>query len=296
MSDQHFIYEKDGAVARLILNRPKKHNALSFAMFDELVEGLHRAEDDDDVKVIVLKGNGPSFCSGHDLSEVGFVYGFSEGRKEEERRQRPNQRVRLQFDRKLLEKYMAFQYSMKPVIAQVQGHCIGAGFFLVELVDLAICADTASFSHAEQRLMGGGRSLILNAQILAYGPKRARELLLLGRQLDGKEAQEFGVVNRSVPEEELESAVNDWVEGILRHPKDGLVIGKAFQQLTLESLGYTGQIWRGYIGHSLNTNIRFEEDEYNFFRERREGGVGRAAHGRDEFFEDGSPEAGGATS
>lgn len=284
MSEDTLLYEKDGAVTRLVLNRPEKHNALTFAMFDRLVEMLHEAEDDDDTKVIILKGNGPSFCSGHDLSEVGFVYGFGEGETEEGRRRRPSQRVRLQFDRKLLEKYMAFQYSMKPIIAQVQGHCIGAGFFLTELVDLAICADTASFSHAEQRLMGGGRSLILNAQMLAYGPKRARELLLLGRTLDGKQAVDLGVVNRSVPEDELEATVEDWAEQICRHPKDGLVIGKAFNQLALESFGYTAQIWRGYIGHTLNTNIRFEDDEYNFFRERRERGVGDAAHGRDEFF------------
>lgn len=289
MKYKDILLEKDGPIAKIIFNRPEKHNALRFGMFDEVIDALHDAEDDDDIKVVVVKGNGPSFCSGHDLSEVGFVYGFGSGVTEEERRVRPSQRVRLRFDRKLLEKYLAFQYSAKTTIVQVQGYCIGAGMFLVELADLAVCADDTVFRHSEQRLMGGGRSMILNAEILTYGPKRARELLLLGKDMNGRQAEEWGLVNRSVPAAELDEAVQEYAEQVARHPKDGLAIGKAFNQLALDSLGYTTQIWNGYIGHTLNTNIKFDDGEYNFFRERRDAGVTEAMHGREEFF-DGSVE------
>ncbi len=281
------LVEREGPVARLILNRPGKHNAMPFRAFDTLVASLHEAEEDDSVKVIILKGNGPSFCAGHDLNDVGFVYGYTEHRTEDQkRRRRPSQRVRLQFDRKLVDNYMAFHYAVKPVIAQVQGWCVGAGIYLVELVDLAICADTARFSHAEQRLAFAGNSWQLNTELLAFGPKKARELLLLGEEFSGPQAVEIGLVNRSVPEDELEAAVEDWAQRVARNSKDSLVMGRAMHHMALDSLGGSQQFIRGYFGHALATNIRFEDDEYNFFRQRRDEGTRAGFHGRDEYHDD----------
>lgn len=297
MSDEDaVVVEKEGPVARLVLNRPEKHNALKFTGLDRLVEALHDAEDDDDIKVIILKGRGPSFCAGHDLNDVGFVYGMSRHRTPEEKKVRASQRSRLQFDRKLVENYMAFQYSMKPVIAQVHGWCVGSGIYLVELVDLAICANTTRFSHSEQRLAFAGNTWQLNAELLAFGPKKTRELLLLGEEFAGPQAQEWGLVNRSVPEAELEETVEDWAARITRHPKDSLVMGKAVHQMALDSLGYSQQIWRGYVGHSLATNIKFEEGEHNFFKARRDQGTRSAFHDRDEYFLGDEPAATGDSS
>src|ERR1044072_7795992 len=74
--DDTLILEKDGPIARLVLNRPDKHNALRFDDLDRLVEALREAEEDDDVKVVVLKGNGPSFCAGHDYNDALKSYGL----------------------------------------------------------------------------------------------------------------------------------------------------------------------------------------------------------------------------
>ena len=276
--------EKEGSVARLVLNRPDKHNALSFAGLDQLVEMLHEAEDDDAIKVIILKGRGPSFCAGHDYDDAVRAYGLARGPSEEKPR-RPSQRARLQRDRKLATNYMAFQYSIKPVIAQVQGYCIGAGMYLVELVDLAIAADSAKFSHAEQRLGLAGNTWQLNAQILMYGPKKARELLLLAEEFDGKTAVQIGLVNRSVPEDELEATVESWAQRIAKHSKDALVMGKAVHQMALDSLGYSQQFWRGYVGHSLSTNIKFDPEDFNFLRERSRRGTRDTFHEREVHFE-----------
>jgi enoyl-CoA hydratase len=161
--------ERNGPVASLVLNRPGKHNALRFTDLDRLVALLHEAEDDDEVKVIVLRGEGPSFCSGHDYDDAARAYGLEPGPSGTKPR-RPSQRSRLATDRRLGMNYMAFQYSLKPVIAQVHGVCTGAGLYLVELVDLAIAADTARFSHAEQRLGLAGNTWQLNTEILLYGP------------------------------------------------------------------------------------------------------------------------------
>jgi enoyl-CoA hydratase len=278
--DAAVLLERDGPVARLVLNRPEKHNALRFDDLDRLVELLHEAEEDDDVRVIVLKGRGPSFCSGHDYDDAVRSYGLEPGAAGEKPR-RPSQRSRLARDRRLGENYMAFQYSLKPVIAQVHGVCTGAGLYLVELVDLAICADDARFSHAEQRFGLAGNTWQLNTQILKYGPKRARELLLLGEEFAGGQAENWGLVNRSVPVADLEAAVEDWAAKVARHPRDALVTGKAMYQMALDSLGGSQQFWRGYVGHTLGTNLRFEADEFNFLKERGRRGTRDAFAERD---------------
>ncbi len=278
------LVEKDGPVARLILNRPEKHNALKFDDLDTLVEALHEAEADDDIKVIVLKGRGQSFCSGHDYNDAVRSYGL-EVTEPGVKPRRPSQRSRLLRDRKLGENYMAFQYSLKPVIAQVQGWCTGAGLYLVELVDLAISADDARFSHSEQRLGLAGNTWHLNTQIMTYGPKKARELLLLGDNFDGRDAERLGLVNQSVPQEQLESTVEDWARRVAQHPRDALVTGKAMFQMALDSLGGSQQFYRGYVGHTLGTNLRLEEDEYNFLRERRDKGTTAAFKERNKVFD-----------
>ena len=277
------VVEKEGHVARLILNRPARHNALRFDDLDVLVAALHEAEDDDNVKVIILKGRGPSFCTGHDYNDAAKAYGL-EPPADGSKPRRPSVRMRLQRDRKLGENYMAFQNAMKPVIAQVHGHCTGAGIYLVELVDLAIAADDAQFSHAEQRLGLAGNTWHLNAQILMYGAKKARELLLLGDTFDGRHAERMGLVNRAVPATDLESTVEDWARRIAQHPRDALVTGRAMMQMAMDSLGGTQQFLRGYVGHTLGTSLRFEEDEFNFLKERKDAGTNAAFKNRDRNF------------
>ena len=282
--DDAVIVEKEGPVARLVMNRPDKHNALRFDDLDRMVAALREAEEDDQVRVIVLKGNGASFCAGHDYNDALKSYGLEpagDGRKP----RRPSQRTRLLRDRKLGMNYMAFQNSMKPVIAQVHGHCTGVGMYLVELVDLAICAHDAQFSHAEQRLGLAGNTWHMNSQILMYGAKKARELMLLGNSFDGPTAERLGLVNLSVPGDTLDAAVSDWAQRIAKHPRDALVTGKAMHQMALESLGGAAQFSRGYVGHTLGTNLRFEEDEFNILRTRSQDGTTATFKQRDQRFD-----------
>jgi len=272
--------EKRGPVAHLVLDRPEKHNALRFDDLDLLVDLLHAAEDDDDVRVVVLRGEGPSFCAGHDYDDAVRSYGLEPGPDGQAPR-RPSQRSRLLRDRRLGAGYMAFHYALKPVIAQVHGMCTGAGLYLVELVDLAVAADTARFSHAEQRLGLAGNTFNLATLIVAFGPKKARELLLLGEPFDGPTAESIGLVNRSVDAAELDATVDAWAEKVCRNAKDALVMGKAAHAMALASLGMSGYVHAGMVGHALGTNVKFEEGEFNFFRARRDGGTKEAFQHRD---------------
>jgi enoyl-CoA hydratase len=283
MPEDSVLLEKDGPVARLVFNRPEKSNAMTFDDATRLVELLHDAEEDDDVKVIILKGRGKSFCAGHDFDDVVRSYRLNE-KDENGKYKRMSQRGRLQIDRKLAEEYMAFQYAMKPIIAQVQGACVGMGIYLAELVDLVVCADTARFSHAEQRLGFAGNTWHLNTLLLQYGPKKTREMLLFGSEFSGREAAGIGMANISVPEDQLEKTAEEWAQRVAQNPRDALVAGKAVHQMALDSLGATQQFYRGYVGHTLGTGLKFEPDEFNFFRERREHGTKQAYRSRDAHY------------
>ena len=170
----------------------------------------------------------------------------------------------------------------KVTIAQVHGHCIGEGAAIAEACDIAIVANDAHISHAEQRLgfAGSGINLVPLFQMLGY--KRARELVLTGRAMDGIEAERIGWVTKSVPFDKLEEEVNKMAKEIALLPYDGLAIGKASNHLILDILGLTQGWLQGYLTHTLFTNLRFESGEYNFVRQRKGEGTRTGIHKRDE--------------
>jgi enoyl-CoA hydratase len=277
-------YEARDGRAYITFCRDEKRNALTYEMFDRLMEHLDRAERDDDVRVIIFRSEGRDFSTGHDLAQVGGKeYGFSSDPKA----RRPSQRARLHFDKRHVEQFRQIFYCVKPTLSLVQGNCVGAGLYIVEASDLAIAATDARIGHPEQKMGLAGAAYLTSWLILTLGPRKAREMLLLGDVMDGVEAARIGLVNKAVPPEELAQAGEDWAERIVRLPRDAIAIGKASTHLALDSLGMTSQFVHGYIGHALGTNIRYEADESNFMKERRKKGVTGAAHAREQRYEGG---------
>ena len=286
MDYQYVLYEKDGAVVRITLNRPEKLNAMDFpdqgGILDQFYAALTVAEDDDEVKVVVIRGAGRSFCAGHDLDTVGFVYGMGTGQEGD---RRASQRIRLKIDRRWMERHLKLLLFPKITIAQVHGHCIGEGAIMLEACDMAVVADDVQISHAEQRLGFSGSGLNLLPLYLTVGMKRARELLLTGRSVNGAEAVQMGLANQSVPVDELDAAVQKLCDTVTLLPADGIAIGKASNHMILDILGATSGLIQGYVTHTLFTNLRFEPEEHNFFKDRRESGTRSAFHARDDRYE-----------
>ncbi len=284
MDYKYVLYEKGGQAVRITLNRPEKLNVIDFpgqgGILDNFYDALSEAEEDDDVKVVVIRGAGRSFCAGHDLEGVGFIYGFGTGQPGE---RRASQRIRLKVDRRWMEGWQRLFTFPKVTICQVHGYCVGEGLVQVEMCDIAIAAHDAQLGHTEQRLgfagSGGGDIAHL---MLAVGIKRAREILLTGRLIDGKEAERIGLVAKAVPADRLEEEVESYARAITLLPRDGIAIGKAFTHLVYDSLGLTNSFISGYIGHTMFTNLRFEEGEYNLLKHRKEQGTRTAFHGRDD--------------
>lgn len=280
-SDSFVHYEARNGRAYITLNRPDKRNALTYAAFDRMMAMLVAAESDDDVRVIVIQATGEHFCAGHDLAEIGSEYGFDpsgKGRK-------PSQRARLNFDRRHLHQFRDLMFCSKPTLALVRGYCVGAGLHIVEACDLAIASDQARIGHPEQKAGLAGAAYMTAWNILAAGPKKARELLLIADMLEPTHAQHMGLVNKVVPDIELEAAGEDWAERIAKLPRDAIALGKAAHHLAMDSLGMTSQFAHGYVMHALSTNIRYEEDEYNFMKKRRDEGVRNATRQREQRFD-----------
>ncbi|HEX2888931.1 enoyl-CoA hydratase/isomerase family protein, partial [Vineibacter terrae] len=143
--------------------------------------------------------------------------------------------------------------------------------------------ETARLGHPEQRMNLCGASYMLTWDILAMGPKRAREMLLLGEVMTAHAAREAGLVNKVVADGALAAAGEDWAERIVRLPRDGIAVGKMATHMALDSLGVSRQFLHGYVAHTIGTNVRFERDEFNFLRERRGSGVTRAIKAREDF-------------
>ncbi len=283
MSYKYILYEKTGNIARLTFNKPEKMNAFTFVGggedAQEIFSALKEAADDDDVKVLIIRGSGRAFNVGNDLTKVGFVYGM--GTQKDDRR--PSQRIRLKIDSEGLYKdALKILYHPKITISQIHGYCLGWGPVTGLQCDLAIAAEDAQLGFTEQRLGFAGVSRAFIMLIHAVGLKRARELLLSGRIISGKEAAEIGLVTKAVPPGKLEEEVEKTAQAMALLPRDGIAIGKAITHLTYEQMGFSTGLVAGYIGHTLFTNLRWEQDEYNFFRERRDKGTRTAMHKRDD--------------
>ena len=284
MSDA-VLYEKDSAahVATITFNRPDKLNALTLAMYHEMGDYIADADQDDDIKVIVFRANGSSFSTGQDLSEVGFMYGFGDGSAEKP--QRPSQRRRLSTDRDWSNRLAAVTYSTKITVAEVQGHCLGSGFDIMLACDVSVVADDANLGHPGRRLVGPGNGFNSVQWFWKLGPALAKYMMVTGDTISGQHAYERGVTTHCVPADKLRETTEELVSRIAKVPADGIAMGKVTFRMVADVNGIGMGYDFGYLMHSFGTNIRFEDDEHNFFRARREKGHRDAYHERDGNFQ-----------
>ncbi len=200
---------RNSSAARIVLGRPERRNALSLELIDELISALQEASKWDSTRAIVIEGEGPAFSAGHDLSEM---IGADES-----------------FLRQLFERCSRLMESIhelpQPVIAKVHGIATAAGCQLVAACDLAIATDDSRFATPGVKI-GLFCSTPMVPVSRAVGRKRAMQMLLTGEPIDAATALEWGLVNRVVPAEELESAVLELVEAIARSSSYTVATGK----------------------------------------------------------------------
>lgn len=195
------IARKEAGIGWLIYNNPGRHNAVSLEMQQAVPAILEDFQNDDEVRVIVVRGAGDkAFVSGADISEF------------ESKRSTPE--ARKTFDEASARTAATFQALDKPVIAMIQGFCIGGGLAVAMQADIRIASEDSRFGVPAARLGLGYAFAGVKALVTLIGPAHANEMLFSARQFSAQEALQNGLVNRIVPHDELERGVRELAETI----------------------------------------------------------------------------------
>jgi enoyl-CoA hydratase len=206
------LYETDGAVATITMNRPEVANAQDTALIDQLDAAFDRADADDAIRVVILTGAGKHFSSGHDLKAI-----VGEGEKDEWVQMRETPEGKFFHEKTMYyDRCLRIHDFRKPTIAAVQGSCVAAGLMLAAMCDLIVAADDAQFSNPVLRLSGAGVELLIEPWEL--GIRKAKEFLLTGDTIDAQEAWRLGLVNRVVPRAELTARTRELADRVALVP------------------------------------------------------------------------------
>jgi enoyl-CoA hydratase len=226
VTDRLVLEERRGPALWLTLNRPEKLNALSYELVRQLRDAIRRADEDDEVKVVVVTGAGRAFSAGFDLSEEAATR--AEGAEHWRRILEDDVRVTVEL------------WSLpKPTIAAVRGWCLAGGCELAMACDLIVAADDARFGEPEIRYGSGPVTLLMP---FLLGQKKTNELLYTGDAIDAAEAERVGLVNRVVAGDELEPAVDELVAKIAPTPLAVLRLTKLALLRAYEAMGFRSAV------------------------------------------------------
>lgn len=219
MSYQHILYEEKERIGILTLNRPEKRNALGREAELEMMDCFSRASQEKKARVIILRGNGPIFCSGHDRQEV---------------LNQPVNNVRDLFQT-CIDMYALMRAIPQPIIAQVHGIAMAGGCHLVAGCDLVVAAEKMAQFAMTGIKIGYNCSTPTVAVSRAIGQKRTLEMLFTGNFISAQTAQEWGLVNRVVPDGQLEEETWKLAKEIAQYSLKVLGISKQhfYQQIEL---------------------------------------------------------------
>ena len=232
MTDDLVLYDTDGDIAIVTMNRPEKLNAVSHELRTAVSEALIRADNDKAIHVVILRAEGRAFCVGYDID--------SDSPERDERRYdalkwRESLTEDLRFE-------MIPWYMRKPVIASVQGHALGGGCELTMFCDVTIAADNAIFGEPEIHFSNVGPAIVMPWMI---GFKKARELLYFGDMIDAETALKLGMINRVVPLDELEEKTLRFAKRMALISPESLEQTKLAINRGADAMGFTNAMHAG---------------------------------------------------
>lgn len=254
------LYENDGRIGRITLNRPDVMNAIDDDLPGELADAVAKADADPGVHVMVLSGNGPAFCAGYDLAH----YAESDG---------PNQVVQempwdpikdYAFMWANTQHFMSLWRAMKPVICKVHGFAVAGGSDIALCADITIMGETAKIGYMPTRVWGTPTTAMW---IYRLGAEKAKRMLFTGDKVDGREAEAIGLVLKAVPDDYLADEVERFAARMASVPINQLAMQKMLVNQAIEATGIMNTqrfatIFDGISRHSpegMNFKARVEE-------------------------------------
>ena len=253
------LFERDGRIGRITLNRPEVLNAIDDDLPTELSEAVARADADPNIHVMVLSGAGKAFCSGYDLAH----YASSDG---------PNKVVQdmpwdpmqdFQFMWRNTQAFMSLFRAMKPAICKVHGFAVAGGSDIALCADMIVMGDDAKIGYMPTRVWGCPTTAMW---VHRLGPEKAKRMMFTGDKINGIEAAEIGLVLKSVPDDQLDAEVEAFASRIASVPINQLVMQKmVINSAVEEKINQTQRLATlldGMTRHSpegLNFKARVEE-------------------------------------
>lgn len=274
--------DRDGetGIARLTLDNPGRRNAYDPAMRRQLGRYLDELADDDDIKVVHLRGAGGVFSTGADMGNAYAWYGAASDRRSA---RRPSQRRRLTVDRETFDFYHGYLGYPKVTVAEISGFALGGAFELALMSDISVIASDTKIGMPATRLLGPALG---NLHLFFYrlGPNLARRLLLTGDMIEAGELAERGIFTEITDAASVPARAGHWAAKVAKMPADGIAIAKEAFRLVEQLQGYQGEEVASYLFHAFGTNLQFSSGEFNFVKTRAEHGTKRAFELRDEHF------------
>lgn len=259
------IIVEPGPITWVTLNRPERRNAMNRQMDEEVLHALHQAEKDQEVRVSILKGNGPCFSAGHDLYEVAEHFAKYAGRDAESVTQRA---IDLEI----------WQDMRKPIIGAVHGFLGPMAVRILHVLDLAVAAEGTVFSYEQVRAGGAPPPLI---PTLTMGHKKLKEWQLLAGVLTAEDAERHAIINKVVPMDKLYKTAEEWGRNIVSIPPQSVLANKHLINQVYEMVGvrttYT-------LAACMNAVAHGSGDDKAFFNMVLEKGLKPALEFRDRQF------------
>lgn len=267
------LYEKDGRISRITLNRPEVLNAIDSDLPQELADSVARANADPDVHVILLSGAGKAFCAGYDLK----IYAEF-GDTNQAIQQMPWDPMKdYAFMMRNTELFMSLWRSHKPVICKIHGHAVAGGSDIALCSDLVIMGETAEIGYMPSRVWGCPTTAMWVYRLGAEGAKR---MLFTGDKIDGREAERIGLIHKAVPDADLDAEAEALAERICGVPINQLmmhklVINQAIEAMGLRNTQMMATVFDGITRHSpegINFKNRVETAGWKQAVQERDSG------------------------
>lgn len=228
------LYNIEGDVARITLDRPEKRNALSTELIEELREALLFSAKEEAVRAVLIAANGKDFCAGMDLADLARDSDVA---------------GHLEAARTLAEVYLAIRRHPRPVVAAVQGRALGGGCGLATACDLVLAGESAQFGYPEVKL-GFIPAIVMVMLQRSISDKRAFELLATGEPILANEARAMGLINRVVPDAEIPSGAETLIRELTSKSGSALGLTKSLLHHT-EDLPFESAIEAGINANAL---------------------------------------------
>src|SRR3954465_11407972 len=267
--------ETEDGVRSIVLTRAAEYNTTTPALRDELGAAIDEADGDRDVRVILLRAEGPAFCAGYGLDWS------TRAQADEGASERVWDSVAdLHMIGRFVDTFMKLWYASKPTIAAVQGWCIAGGTDMVLCADVIVAGEGASFGYPPSRVWGTPTTAMW---VYRMGLERAKRYLLTGDEIPAPEAARVGLILETVPDDQLQGHAMAFAQRMAQVPTTQLVMLKLLCNQTVENMGMASTRMLGSLFDGI---ARHTQEGLDFVARSQEVGFRHAVRGRDEPFGD----------